>query len=60
MPVVTLEAAGLNREQKNKLIKSYTGTTAEVLKVPPEAIIVLLKENSLENIGFGGKALADR
>lgn len=60
MPVITLEAGKLNKEQKSQLIKDLTSKAAEIMNVPEQAIIVLLKENSMDNIGFGGKLLSER
>jgi 4-oxalocrotonate tautomerase len=60
MPVITLEAGKLNKEQKSQLVKEFTGIASKVMNVPEQAFIVLLKENELDNIGFGGKLLSDR
>jgi len=60
MPVITLEAGKLNKEQKNQLVKEFTNTASKIMNVPEQAIIVLLKENEMDNIGFGGQLLSDR
>ena len=60
MPVITVEGALMNVEQKRKLAKVLTREAAEIMSVPKAAFIVLLKENSTENIGVGGTLLADR
>lgn len=60
MPVITIEGALMNVEQKRKLAKVLTREAAEIMRVPEAAFIVLLKENSTENIGVGGTLLADR
>lgn len=60
MPVITVEGALMNVEQKRKLAKVLTREAAEIMSVPEAAFIVLLKENSTENIGVGGTLLADR
>lgn len=59
MPVITLEAGKLNKEQKGKLVKDFTETASKVMNVPEQAIIVLLKENELDNIGSGGKLVSE-
>lgn len=59
MPVITLEAGKLNKEQKSKLVKEFTSMASEIMNVPEQAFIVLLKENEMDNIGFGGKLLSD-
>ncbi|MHC1681486.1 MAG: 4-oxalocrotonate tautomerase DmpI [Clostridiaceae bacterium] len=60
MPVITVEAGKLNKEQKNNLVKEITISASNIMNVPKEAFIVLIKENEVENIGFGGKLLADK
>jgi len=57
MPVITLEAGKLNKEQKSQLVKEFTETASKVMNVPEQAFIVLLKENEQDNIGFGGQLL---
>lgn len=60
MPVITLEAGKLNKEQKRQLVNELTGTAAKILNVPEEAFIVLLKENNMDNIGSGGCLLSEK
>ena len=60
MPVITVEAGKLNKEQKSKLVKDLTSSAASIMNVPEQAFIVLLKENESENIGAGGQLLSDR
>lgn len=59
MPVITVEAAKLSREQKLKLVHELTAKASEIMNVPQSAYMVLLKENELDNIGFGGKLLTE-
>ncbi|URZ16428.1 4-oxalocrotonate tautomerase DmpI [Clostridium felsineum] len=60
MPVITVEAGKLNKEQKRELVKNLTLEASNIMSVPKEAIIVFLKEISTENIGSGGQLLSDR
>ena len=60
MPVITLEAVKLNKEQKGQLVKELTSTASKVLNVPEQAFIVFLKENDMDNIGFGGHLMSER
>ena len=60
MPVITLEAGKLNKEQKSQLVKEFTSTASKVMNVPEQAFIVLLKENEQDNIGFSGQLLSER
>ncbi|WP_026881563.1 4-oxalocrotonate tautomerase DmpI [Clostridium akagii] len=60
MPVITLEAAKLNKDQKKQLVNEFTVTASKIMNIPEQAIFIFLKENSLENIGVGGQLLSDR
>lgn len=60
MPVITLEAAKLNKEQKQELAKEFTASASRIMNMPEEAFYVFLKENELENVGVGGKLLSDK
>lgn len=60
MPVITLEAGSLNKEQKRELIKELTTSASKIMNIPEEAFIVLLKENNTDNIGVGGIMLSNR
>ena len=60
MPVITLEAGKLNKEQKSQLVKEFTSTASKVMNIPEQAFIVLLKENEQDNIGFGGQLISER
>lgn len=58
MPVITVEAAKLSKEQKIKLVKELTASAANIMNIPEQAFVVLVKENSTENIGVGGQLLS--
>lgn len=60
MPVITLKAAQLSKEQKQQLAKEFTASAAKIMKMPEEAFYVFLKEISLDNVGVGGKLLSDK
>lgn len=60
MPVITLEAAKLSKEQKQQLAKEFTESAARIMNTSPSAIYVFLKENELDNVGVGGKLLSDK
>ncbi|MCB2354585.1 4-oxalocrotonate tautomerase DmpI [Clostridium estertheticum] len=60
MPVITLEAGKLNKDQKSKMVKEFTTIASKVMNVPEQAFTVLIKENELDNIGFGGQLLSDK
>ena len=41
-------------EKKKKLVAKLTDAMVEVYGVPREAVIVMIKEDELENVGLGG------
>jgi 4-oxalocrotonate tautomerase len=47
-------------EKKKLLVKEMTDAAVKAYGLPREAIVVLIKENPPENVGVGGKLLADR
>ena len=59
MPTITLEAGKLNLDQKKQIVKEFTTTASKILDLPEEVFTVYLKENELENIGFGGKLISE-
>ena len=60
MPVITLEAGHLSKEQKQLLAKELTEVAARITLIPGTGFYVFLKENSSENISVGGQLLSDK
>lgn len=60
MPVITIEGAQLNNDQKRELVATLTKDAAGIMKASEQSFIVLIKENSKENIGIGGILAADK
>ncbi|RHP30975.1 4-oxalocrotonate tautomerase DmpI [Lachnotalea sp. AF33-28] len=60
MPVITMEAAKLTKEQKRTLAKEFTETAARVTGLPEAGFYVFIKENELDNVGVGGQLISDR
>ena len=60
MPIITIEGALMNGDQKRKMVAALTREAADIMQAPEHSFIVLLKENSKENIGVGRVLLADR
>ena len=46
-------------ETKRELVKEITDALEKAYKIPREAYVVLIKENSPENVGVGGKLIID-
>ena len=58
MPFIKLEAGRMDKEKKEKLISEFTRVASEILDIPEEAFLVLIKENEMDNWGSGGKQLS--
>lgn len=60
MPFITFDGPEMSKEKKAELVKRLTEASHDVLNIPEEAFNVLIKENSMDNIGVGGKLLSER
>jgi 4-oxalocrotonate tautomerase len=60
MPVITIEGPKVTQEQKAKLIKEIVTKVSEIINVPEESIVTIIKENNSEIIGNGMELLADK
>lgn len=58
MPIITLEMGPLSTEQKEKLIAAFTRDVCDVTGMPPEAMVVLIRELSRDNMGVGGRQVS--
>ena len=60
MPFIQFDGPELSKEKKAELVAKLTQTSSEVLKLPEQAFQILIRENSMDNIGAGGKLLSER
>ena len=61
MPNITIDGPPLKDiESKRKLIELMTEAASEVYGIRKEAFVVLIRENTPDNVGIGGKLLVDR
>jgi 4-oxalocrotonate tautomerase len=60
MPVITIEAPVMSKEQKRDLVDKFAKTASEVLKLPVSAMVVIIHEVESENVGVGDILLCDR
>ncbi|MEN6330144.1 MAG: 4-oxalocrotonate tautomerase DmpI [Methanobacteriaceae archaeon] len=60
MPVITIDAPPLSREQKAALVKSFAETASEVMDLPVSAMVIIINEVKSENVGVGNILLCDR
>lgn len=59
MPVITIEAGKMSKEQKATLVKDLVSKASETLKIPEQAFVTIIRENEFDNIGNGTKLLSD-
>jgi 4-oxalocrotonate tautomerase len=61
MPIATIEGPKIEDvKTKRELVKGITDALEKAYKIPREAYVVLIKENSPENVGVGGKLILDK
>ncbi|WP_048190819.1 4-oxalocrotonate tautomerase DmpI [Methanobacterium sp. SMA-27] len=60
MPVITVDGPKMSKEQKAKLVKSYAETASEIMGLPVQAMVILIREVEGENVGVGNMLLCDR
>lgn len=60
MPVITVEAGKMDKNKKARLVKELTQKASEILGIPEQAFVTLLKENDPDNVGTGGQLLSDK
>ena len=61
MPIATIEGPKIGDvKKKMELVKEITDALEKAYKIPREAYVVLIKENSPENVGVGGKLILDK
>lgn len=61
MPNIPLEGPPItDLDKKRVLVQQITIAATQAYGLPPEAIVVILKENRPENVAVGGVLIADR
>ena len=60
MPVITLDAGSLTKEQKAELVKAFTESASRITGIPEHAFTMVIRENNPDNIGVGGVLLSER
>ncbi len=59
MPVITMEMTKMTKEQKAQLVEEFTKTASKVTGLEEKWFYVFIRENDPENVGVGGKLMAD-
>ncbi len=60
MPIITLDGPPLSLEKKRILANELTSITARAYDLPESTIIIILRENSPDQVAVGGTLIADR
>ena len=61
MPQITFDGPPIEDiAKKRELIKVVTDAAVKAYGLPRQAMVVILRSNSPENVGVGGELLADR
>ena len=61
MPNIIIEGPPIKElDKKRRLAKEVTEAAANAYGLPEEIIVVLIKENSPENVSVGGQLILDR
>ncbi|MDI6724459.1 MAG: 2-hydroxymuconate tautomerase family protein [Methanobacterium sp.] len=59
MPVINIESPKMSKKQRESLVKQITEISAEILEMPKESIMILIKEIDHEHVGVGGALLSN-
>ncbi|WHH58504.1 4-oxalocrotonate tautomerase DmpI [Petroclostridium sp. X23] len=59
MPVITIELGKATKEQKAELVKEFVTKASEILKIPEQSFVTLIKENDYDNLGKGTQLLSE-
>ena len=61
MPIITIEGPKIKElDTKRTFVKEMTDAATKAYGLPEEAMVVLIKENSQENVSVGGQLIVDR
>ncbi len=60
MPTIFFYGPELEKEKKKKLIKSFTEKASELTGIDKSAFVVYLRKCGPEDVGVGGKLLAEK
>ncbi len=60
MPIITLDGPPLSLKKKRILVNTLTCLTAGAYDLPESTIIIMLRENSPDQVAVGGTLIADR
>ena len=60
MPVITIDGPKMSKEQKSKLVSTYAESASEIMGLPVDAMVIIIREVEGENVGVGNTLLCDK
>lgn len=61
MPIIRVDGPQVKElEKKREFVKCVTEAATTLYGLPQQTIVVLLQENTPDNVGVGGKLIIDR
>ncbi|MBD1400816.1 4-oxalocrotonate tautomerase DmpI [Pelovirga terrestris] len=60
MPIITLDGPPLSLDKKRLLTNELTSLAARAYDLPESTIIIMLRENTPDQVAVGGILIADR
>ncbi len=60
MPTIFFYGPEMDNDKKRKMIESFTETASQLTGIDRSAFVVYLQSTSRDEVGVGGRLLADR
>lgn len=60
MPVIQFDGPKMTRDQKARLVEAFAKQASQILDIPEDAFVTILRENEMDNIGNGSELLSDK
>lgn len=61
MPIITMDGPPVaDSAAKRTMVETITHAAANFYSLPPETIVIIIKENRAENVAVGGTLISDR
>ncbi|HKL37867.1 MAG TPA: 4-oxalocrotonate tautomerase DmpI [Bacteroidales bacterium] len=60
MPVIQFEGPEMTKDQKARLVKAFAEQASQILHIPEDAFVTILRENDMDNIGNGSQLLSQK
>ena len=60
MPVIQFDGPDMTKDQKARLVEAFAKQASQILDIPEEAFVTILRENEMDNIGNGSELLSDK